>query len=162
MKKLLSKLYQLSFAVKDIDKAVANFEALGIGPFKPLQGMTCIERTFNGKVEADIRNDTRVAYLGDLEIELIHPVSGRSPQMEFVKSKGEGFHHIAFLVDDVKKAAAEMEKKGFKAFYHLKYAEGTGGCVYFKTDLVGGMPVEILQPPDGWYKNKMRKSKKLR
>ncbi len=160
MKKLFSQLYQLSFVVRDIDDAVARFEALGIGPFKPVKGMTPVDRTLNGKVDPNIKNETRLAYLGDIEMELIEPISGGSPHMEFLKSKGEGLHHIAFLVDDLGKEVAEIEKKGFNVFYHLNFAEGTGGCAYFKTDLPGGIPVELFQPPDGWHKNKPRKREK--
>jgi hypothetical protein len=154
MKKSFSKIYQLSFVVEDMEKAISNFTALGIGPFEPLQGITSIERRFNGKLEPDIQNDIRVAYLGDMEIELIKPISGNSPAMEYLKVKGEGFHHFAFKVSDVKRARAEIEQKGFKLYYQVKYGEGSGGCVYFKTDLPGYIPVEFFQPPDGWIKNR--------
>ena len=35
--------------------------------------------------------------MGSLEIELIQPLEGQSPHKEFLDSKGEGIHHIAFL-----------------------------------------------------------------
>jgi methylmalonyl-CoA/ethylmalonyl-CoA epimerase len=160
MEKVLSAVYQMSFVVGDIEKAIEAFAALGIGPFEPLQGITCAERRVEGKLEMGIKNDTRVAYAGDMEIELIKPISGNSPAMQFLKTKGEGFHHFAFLVKDAKKARQEMEKKGFKLYYDIKYGEGSGGCVYFETELPGKAPIEFFQPPYGWHKNRAGKAKK--
>jgi methylmalonyl-CoA/ethylmalonyl-CoA epimerase len=160
MDKVLSTVYQISFVVEDMEKAVAAFADLGIGPFEPLQGITCAERRVNGKLEEGIKNDTRLAYAGDMEIELIKPITGNSPAMQFLKSHGEGFHHFAFKVNDVKKARADMEKKGFKICYDIKYGEGSGGCVYFNTRLPGGAPIEFFNPPDGWNKNKPGKAGK--
>src|SRR5438128_732610 len=37
----------------------------------------------------------------NMTLEIAEPVGGRSPWREFLDTKGEGFHHIAFDVDDV-------------------------------------------------------------
>ena len=51
---------------------------------------------------------------GGLDLELIQPVDGDSPHMEFLKNHGEGVQHIGFAVDDVDKEVKALKEKGAK------------------------------------------------
>jgi glyoxalase/bleomycin resistance protein/dioxygenase superfamily protein len=44
----------------------------------------------------------RIAFgaLGGVLLELLEPLDDRSPHAEFLASRGEGLHHLAFLVPD--------------------------------------------------------------
>ena len=101
-----------------MEKAIKLLESLGVGPFPPFlggQGMTFTEKTVHGK-SSEYDMDLRLARgdFGGLSFELIQPLKGNSIYDDFLKEKGEGFHHLAFMVEDVDAEKAELEKRGFK------------------------------------------------
>ena len=51
--------------------------------------------------------------VGDNKIELLEATKENSAIAKFVKKKGEGIHHIAFDVDDIKKEIKRLKKEGF-------------------------------------------------
>jgi len=135
---------QVGIIVRDIDKAVEYYESLGIGPFETLKGVTVVERKVYGKVTEDVRLNVRVAQVGPIQIELIQPLEGKSPWMEFLKTKGEGINHLGFFVDDIEKETARLEGIGFKILCSARFENG-GGAAYFDTDRVGGVLFEFVQ-----------------
>ncbi len=53
-----------------------------------------------------------LAYAGDLQLELIQPVSGETIHAEFLRAAGPGLHHLCFEVDDMDAACAASEAAG--------------------------------------------------
>ena len=51
--------------------------------------------------------------MGDTKIELLEATNPDSPISKFITQRGEGIHHIAFEVDDIKVEMARLEKLGF-------------------------------------------------
>jgi methylmalonyl-CoA/ethylmalonyl-CoA epimerase len=136
--------------VKDMDKAIKHYEALGVGPFPPFlggpKGMPVTDKTVRGK-PSDYDMDLRLAQgeMGGMGFELIQPLKGRSVYTEFLEKKGEGLHHLAYRVDDLDVETAEMEKRGFKVIQTGAMANGR--WAYFDTDKVGGMIIELCGSP---------------
>ena len=143
-----SKVCQVGVIVKDVDKAVEYYQALGIGLFESSKTAHLVtDRKVYGKPADDVKNKARLAQMmGQLYLELVQPVSGESIQKEFLEIKGEGINHLGFFVDDLKKETAKMVEKGFKVISSTRYAGG-GGIAYFDTDKVGGVIFELIQPP---------------
>ena len=52
--------------------------------------------------------------VGTNKIELLEATSKDSPIAKFLKKKGEGIHHIAFDVDDIKAEIKRLQKEGFE------------------------------------------------
>ena len=50
---------------------------------------------------------------GPNKIELLQASSADSPVAKFITKKGEGVHHIAFEVDDIKAEMERLKKDGF-------------------------------------------------
>ena len=50
--------------------------------------------------------------LGPVEMELIEPIGGPSTWEEFLRTKGEGIHHIAVRTGDLGKATQFLQAKG--------------------------------------------------
>ena len=143
------KFAHAALVVKDMDKAIKYFEALDVGPFPPFlggQGMSFTGKTVRGE-SSDYDMDLRIGRgnLGGLALELIQPLEGRSVYTEFLEEKGEGIHHLAFMVDDIDEEIADMEKRGFRvvqtgAMPNTRWA-------YFEADEPGGMLIELCQRP---------------
>lgn len=51
--------------------------------------------------------------IGGVKIELLEATRPDSPIAKFIEKKGEGIHHLAFAVDDVRKSITTQEENGF-------------------------------------------------
>ena len=58
----------------------------------------------------------RIAFLrgGSAELELLEPTHADSPVGRFLARRGEGLHHLSFLVPDLEKALKEAESAGLE------------------------------------------------
>lgn len=58
----------------------------------------------------------RVAFfrVGDVRIELLEATEPSSTVASFIEKRGEGLHHLAFTVDDIKQRIADMEAGGVR------------------------------------------------
>ena len=88
-----------------------------------------------------------LGYSGDLQLELIQPVSGPSIHREFLDAHGAGLHHVCFAVDDVAEACAAAEAAGVPVLMRgsmmdgeieFAYVDGSaGGAPYIELARVG-------------------------
>jgi len=138
-----SEVYQVGVIVRDMDQAVEYYQALGIGPFEPSRSILTDRRVY-GKPADDVRNRVMSAQMGQVQFELIQPVSGKSVQMGFLEKHGEGINHLAFIVDNLDQEVARLAEKGFKVISSGKRVGG-GGFVYLDTDKVGGIIFELVE-----------------
>ena len=139
-----TKVHHVGIVVDNMDKALAYYDSLGLGSFEPLK-LSPSEGLLRGKklISTPIIS---MGEVGGIAIELLQPTEEDSIIKEFFESKGEGIHHIAFLVDDIDRETDKLVKKGFDVLFSQKF--GKGGCAFFDTGKVGGMFVELFCPPD--------------
>ena len=106
-KPVFNKVIQVGVVVRDVEKTVERLTAVGIGPFQEMKLPPDRKEWFRGEpMYADFK--IFGAMIGDIQIELIQPLSGDSPHMEFLKTKGEGIQHIACAVPDVQEAVDDV------------------------------------------------------
>ena len=140
-----SKVDQVGVVVRDMDKAIEYYEALGIGPFEDLTG-PIIDRWVHGKPADDVKLMAKKAQMGQVQFELVQPISGESVQKEFLESRGESINHLGFFMEDLHKEVAVLIEKGVKVASSGKFVDG-GGFAYLNTDKVGGVMFELTQWP---------------
>jgi len=98
---MINKIEHIGIAVKSLKDSNKLFESLfGEKHYK-------IE-----SVESENVN-TSFFMLGDNKIELLESTDDDGPIGKFIAKKGEGIHHIAFDVDDLKKEIKRLKKEGF-------------------------------------------------
>ena len=51
---------------------------------------------------------------GSVTIELLEPLVAESTIQKFIERRGEGLHHLSFLVDDIEKEIEEFKKLNLK------------------------------------------------
>lgn len=61
---------------------------------------------------ADFVIHVSIVYLGDMQLEVIQPVSGTSIYSEFLEKNGPGLHHLCFDVEDMGAALAGAAELG--------------------------------------------------
>jgi methylmalonyl-CoA/ethylmalonyl-CoA epimerase len=93
---MIKKISHIGIAVKDLDEAIKFYQSLGLT-------LESIEEVPSQKV--------KVAFfpLACSRIELLMPTSEDSPVAKFIEKKGEGIHHLAFAVDDLKQSLSDAE-----------------------------------------------------
>lgn len=80
---------------------------------------------------------------GGLQIELIEPDENPSTWREFLENRGEGVHHLAFLVKGMGEKAAKLEKSGVLL---VQKGEYTGGrYAYFDGEADLKVLIELLE-----------------
>jgi methylmalonyl-CoA/ethylmalonyl-CoA epimerase len=85
--------------------------------------------------------------VGDSSIELLQDVSGSSSIKKFLENNGEGIHHIAFEVDDIEEAVAELREKGVKLIDEKPRAGAHGMSIAFMhPKATHGILMELVQP----------------
>ena len=136
------KVLQIGIVVRDVEKTVERLTSLGIGPFKVKSLPRAREETFRGK-PMNAEFNIHAAMIGDIEIELIQPLSGESPHKEFLETKGEGIQHIACAVMDVSQTVDELTQKGASEILRAKF--GRIGEVAYLDLGVSNIIIELMK-----------------
>jgi methylmalonyl-CoA/ethylmalonyl-CoA epimerase len=95
------KVEHIGIAVKDIAKAVPLFEKL--------LNSQCYKKEL---VESEFVN-TAFLIQGETKIELLESTVADGVISKYIEKKGEGIHHIAFEVDDIKAEMKRLKNEGF-------------------------------------------------
>ena len=96
------EIKQLGIVVENAEETARNYwEILGVGPWMLLDFKRphLTDVTLHGITihdEVNLHTKAAIAHLGDLQIELLQPVKGPSTYREFLKTRGQGIHHLSF------------------------------------------------------------------
>ena len=128
------KIDHLGIATKEIAEALKFWQdALGL------------ENVHTEEVE---EQKVRVAMLpiGETNIELLEPTSEDSPVAKFIRKRGEGIHHIAVEVKDIKKSLEKLKSKGARLIDETPRI-GAGGCLiaFVHPKSTGGVLLELVE-----------------
>ncbi len=109
------KLDHVGIAVKSLDETLKFYtDVLGLD-------LASVEIVEEQKV--------KVAFLpiGDTEVELLESTADDGPIAKYIERSGEGVQHLAFLVENIEEAIAEMQNKGMRMIDKMpRY--GAGGA----------------------------------
>lgn len=138
--------HQIAFVVRDIRAAQRFWEgAMGVPGFALYEDIRFEELTYRGE-PARFRIHLSLAYAGDAQIELIEPLEGRSIYTEFLERRGEGLHHLGFLVDDLDEAVARFEARGEPVIQSGRFGSEPGTrFAYLDTEASAGAVLEMIQ-----------------
>jgi len=85
---------------------------------------------------------------GDIVYEWILPLKGPTVYEEFLKSHGEGLHHLAFNTEDIDRVTARWAELGYAPVQSGAWGEagksGSGRFSYSDTTAIGGVTIEFL------------------
>lgn len=84
-------------------------------------------------VEEVTSQQVRVAFftVGGVHIELLEPTTDDSPIARFLASKGEGIHHIAYAVDNIRAELAHAQAQGCRLIHETPIAGAHGKEIAF-------------------------------
>jgi methylmalonyl-CoA/ethylmalonyl-CoA epimerase len=58
--------------------------------------------------------NTALFTVGESSVELTEATDRESPIARFIEKRGEGVHHVSFIVDDIKREMARLKDLGFQ------------------------------------------------
>tara|TARA_B100001765_G_scaffold156552_1_gene101268 strand:+ start:78 stop:479 length:402 start_codon:yes stop_codon:yes gene_type:complete len=87
--------------------------------------------------------------MGDSKIELLEATKEDSPIAKFLEKRGEGIHHIAYAVDDIKAEMSRLKSEGFTVLNETpKKGADNKWVVFLHPKTTGGVLIELCQDID--------------
>lgn len=130
----IRRVNHLGVIVDDLDAAIAGFrDTLGL----PLEKT----EVYGGVLD--------IVFLscGDTQIELIHPRAGSDPAAAYLREHGPGIQHVAFEVDDLAAALADVRERGAGVVGEAPRPGADGTTIAFLDPRsFGGILIELCQP----------------
>ncbi len=90
----------VAVAVKNLEEGCKIWKAMGF------------------EIEFEIVEEQKVkvgiVHVGERRIEIMEPLSDDSPISSFLEKRGEGLHHLALKVENIRDAMEELKEKGVR------------------------------------------------
>ena len=85
--------------------------------------------------------------MGESRIELLEPISAESPVARFLEKNGEGIHHLAYQVADLRGALTELQRQEVRLI-DAEPRRGAHGTLiaFLHPRATGGVLTELCQP----------------
>ncbi|MFH2128536.1 MAG: methylmalonyl-CoA epimerase [Pseudomonadota bacterium] len=132
----IKRLAHIGVAVKDVDEVQKVYTEM-----LPL------------KVDSsDAVGELRTGFIpvGDTSIELVMSTTPDGVMSKYIDKKGEGIHHLAFEVDDIDQAVAELKEKGVPLTSEEARPGAHGSRVVFlHPKATRGVLIELVEYPQG-------------
>jgi methylmalonyl-CoA epimerase len=124
----------VGIAVTDLDSSIAQYqELLGVSP------------SLRKRMERD-GIDAAMLDLGSTHVELIAPTGPGSSISAFLEKRGEGVHHVAYRVDDIRAALAQLRGQGARLLDEEPRVGVMGHLVAFiHPKSAGGVLTELVE-----------------
>jgi len=130
----MKKIEHIGIAVKDIEASNKLFKALfGKEHYK------------TEEVESE-GVKTSFFKMGPNKIELLEATNEDSPRAKYIENRGEGIHHIAFAVKDIKAEIKRLENEGFVLIHNTPKKGADNKLVAFlHPKSTNGVLIELCQ-----------------
>jgi methylmalonyl-CoA epimerase len=113
------KIDHLGIAVFSIEKALPFYQ----GPL----GLTVIHE----EIIPDQKVRAVFLQVGESTIELLEPTDAESPIARFIEKRGEGIHHVAYQVTDIRAKLKEAKEAGIRLIDEEPRPGGHGKLIAF-------------------------------
>jgi len=128
------KINHLGIAVNNIEESKNFWEGI-------------LGLSFEGSETVEEQKVTTAFFpVGESEIELLESTAPDGPVAKYIEKKGEGIQHVAFQVENIEAALAELKEKGIKLIDE-KPRKGAGGAMiaFLHPKSTNGVLVELCE-----------------
>ena len=131
---MFGKIAHIGIAVNDLDKSIDLLSRM-FGT-KPNQR----ERVDDQQVNSAMFS------FGNISVELLESTAPGSSIAKFIEKRGEGMHHLSFVVDDITAELARLRKAGFQLIDEQP-RKGADNCLvaFLHPKSTNGVLIEISQ-----------------
>ena len=130
----MDKIEHIGIAVRSLEMAIPVYEKL-------LNTVCYKQETVD-----DEKVNTAFFQTGESKIELLESTTTDGVINRFIEKKGEGMHHIAFAVKDIKEEIKRLKDSGFQLLNEepKKGADNKWGCFLHPKNTIGVL-IELCQ-----------------
>ena len=130
---MIGAMHHVGIAVTSLDEAMAKYRAMGFAVGAP---------------ETVAAEGVRLAFVmeGETRLELLESLQPDGVIARFIVKRGEGMHHVAFSVSNIRKAMADLRAKGFEVI-DTEPRKGHGGrlVAFLHPKSLHGVLLELVQ-----------------
>ena len=133
----LGRVHHVALIVADLDAALGFWrDILGL----PVELVLPIET-----------DGVTIAFLpvGESKVELVMPTDDTTGVARFLASKGEGFHHVCFEVDNLAETLLRLELDGLELIDTAPRKGAEGPVAFLHPRSCHGVLVELIEAPGG-------------
>jgi methylmalonyl-CoA epimerase len=133
----LGKVHHVAVIVRDIEESLGFWrDMLGL----PVDLVLPIEH-----------DRVIIAFLpvGESKVELVQPTDNTTGVARFLASKGEGFHHVCFEVDNIAETLMRLEMDGLELIDTVARKGAEGPVAFIHPRSCHGVLVELIEKPGG-------------
>jgi methylmalonyl-CoA epimerase len=133
----LGKIHHVAVIVRDIEESLRFWrDMLGL----PVELVLPIEH-----------DRVTIAFLavGESKVELVQPTDDTTGVARFLASKGEGFHHVCFEVDNIAETLMRLEMDGLELIDTVARKGAEGPVAFIHPRSCHGVLVELIEKPGG-------------
>ena len=134
---------QVAWIIRDLEASMKrHWEVCGIGPWDiyPFDAGEVADFMYRGR-PATHSCLLALAWNGNVQLELIQPVTGRSIYDEHLETKGEGLHHVKLFYADCQAAVARYVAQGYPVIQSGRFLEDEH--YYLDTEKDFGYVIEL-------------------
>jgi methylmalonyl-CoA/ethylmalonyl-CoA epimerase len=139
---------------REAEMKVLKIDHLGIAVHSIEEAKKLFQDTLGLKFEgsetvAEQKVTTAFFPVGDSEVELLESTAPDGPIAKYLEKRGEGIQHIAFRVENIEEALAELKEKGIRLIDE-KPRMGAGGAkiAFLHPKSTHGVLIEISERED--------------
>jgi methylmalonyl-CoA/ethylmalonyl-CoA epimerase len=135
---MFAQIDHVGVAVDDLDAAITLHEST--------YGMALAHR----EVVEEQGVEAVLLDVGRSHVELLRPLQPDTAVGRFLASRGPGLHHVAYRVDDIESALADLRDRGLRLIDETPRVGIRDSRVAFvHPQSAGGVLTEIVQPAEG-------------
>ena len=134
---MIDSLAHIGIAVKDLEASSKLFQALfGKHPD-------------HAELVPDQKVKTAFFHVGQTAVELTAATDSDSPIARFIEKRGEGIHHLSFMVDNLEQELTRLKAQGFQLVDEKPRVGAEGHAVAFlHPKSTNGVLIELCQRTD--------------
>jgi methylmalonyl-CoA/ethylmalonyl-CoA epimerase len=137
---LFTRIDHVGIACRSLDNSIATYETAF--------GLVVVSVETN--VEQGVREAMMSVGPSGSYVQLLEPLTGDSPVGKFLARRGEGIHHIGYVVEDIESAMRFIGSTEIRLLDERPRHGSMGASIAFlHPSDVGGVLTELVQPVHG-------------
>jgi methylmalonyl-CoA/ethylmalonyl-CoA epimerase len=139
------EMHHLCIVVHDLERTVALFESLGVGPwhdYPPMDEYTTLEVP---DTQDFLKLEIKWTQIGAMQVQVVAPPPGNTRQRRFLEEHGEGVFHLGFVVDDVEQGQTDALSRGLEVLMRGRRDDGSGFTYFDTADKGAAVTLSIRQ-----------------
>ena len=133
----VGRIHHVAVVVREMNAALGFYrDILGLAP---------------GPVVPIPADRVNIAFLpvGEVRIELVEPTDTTTGVARFLTTRGEGFHHVCFVVADISATLTRLAVDGVELIDTAPRAGAEGPVAFLHPQSCHGVLVELIEAPGG-------------